>query len=166
MGRFSKKELQPYKSCDDWRFKFLEEEFLNGFLERWEKQVRAKNNLEKEQQNRQLLSNQTIHGWRMTVSSFIDLAKELLQIEGVSFVLSEKFSQDPLEEHFGRQRRRGGCNDNPNILEFGRQELSINVIRSEMLRDIKGNTRGADREQTKLQIHEVGPLPRKSNKKK
>ena len=68
--------------------------------------------------------------------------------------MSEKFSQDPLEEYFGRQRRKGGCNDNPNLIEFGRQWLAINVMRSEMLHLIAGNARGADHEKIKLDIHE------------
>ena len=29
-------------------------------------------------------------------------------MDGVKFPFSEKFSQDSLEEHFGRQRRQGG----------------------------------------------------------
>ena len=41
------------------------------------------------------------------VNSFVNLAKMLLQEEGAKFLLSEKFSQDPLEEHFSRHRRMG-----------------------------------------------------------
>jgi len=37
-------------------------------------------------------------------------------------VLSEKFSQDPIEEHFGRQRRGGGANENPTYYQFQKQE--------------------------------------------
>ena len=96
------------------------------------------------------------------MNSFVDLSKELLSIDSVKFILSEKFSQDPLEEHFGKQRRKGGCNDNPNLVEFGRQELGINVMRSEMLRDIKGNVRGADRGKVKIDINDTRSLPRKS----
>ena len=59
------------------------------------------------------------------VNSFVALAKELLQIDGVKFLLSEKFTQDPLEEHFGRQRRRGGTNDNPNASRIWGSRASI-----------------------------------------
>ena len=31
------------------------------------------------------------------------------------YLLSEKLSQDPLENYFGKQRQRGGRNENPNI---------------------------------------------------
>jgi len=69
------------------------------------------------------------------VSSFVNLAKELLQISGVKFLLSEKFTQDPLEEHFGRHRRRGGCNDNPTLAEFGQQESVLNILRTDLMKD-------------------------------
>ena len=44
----------------------------------------------------------------------------LLQEEIANFLLSEKFSQDPLEEHFTGHRRMGGCNDNPTQAQFAR----------------------------------------------
>ncbi len=31
------------------------------------------------------------------------------------YVLSERISQDPLENYFGQQRARGGRNENPSI---------------------------------------------------
>lgn len=47
------------------------------------------------------------------VSSFCELGPKLLAIPGVEYLLSEVFSQDPLERYFSRQRHRGGSNDNP-----------------------------------------------------
>ena len=55
------------------------------------------------------------------VKLFVALAKKLVCMDGVKFLFSEKFSQDPLEEHFGCQRRRGGSSDNLTLLEFGNQ---------------------------------------------
>ena len=72
------------------------------------------------------------------VKSFVELCKLLLS-EGV---LSEKFSQDPLEEHFGRHRRSAGNSDNPNLDQFERQEVTLNVVGSELIGDLRGNTRG------------------------
>ena len=101
------------------------------------------------------------------VNSFVALAKELLQIDGVKFLLSEKFTQDPLEEHFGRQRRRGGTNDNPTLAEFGDQELVLNVMRSDMMQEIAGsNTRGRDREDVKININDDSELPKRSKRPK
>lgn len=49
----------------------------------------------------------------LTVHSFIELGPQLLQLDGVEYLLSEVFSQDPLERYFSRQRHRGGSCDNP-----------------------------------------------------
>ena len=69
----------------------------------------------------------------------MELAKIVLQVDGVEFLLSEKFSQDPLEEHFSRQRRCGGSNENPNLLQFERQEVMINVATGSLTTDLRGN---------------------------
>ena len=72
--------------------------------------------------------------------SFVSLAKELLAEDGVKFLLSEKFTQDPLEEHFAKQRRRGGCNENPDLYQFRKQEIFLNVMNSSLLTDLHGNS--------------------------
>ena len=41
------------------------------------------------------------------------LGPQLLKIPNVKYLLSEVFSQDPLERHFSHQRHCGGSNDNP-----------------------------------------------------
>jgi hypothetical protein len=48
-----------------------------------------------------------------TVRLFTELGPKLRKLPGVKYVLSEVFSQDPLECYFSRQRHRGGSNDNP-----------------------------------------------------
>ena len=48
-----------------------------------------------------------------SVKSFTEIGPKLLKIAGVKYLLSEVFSQDPLERYFSRQRHRGGSNDNP-----------------------------------------------------
>ena len=103
------------------------------------------------------------------MKSFVALAKELLCIDGVQFLFSEKFSQDPLEEHFGRHRRSGGCSDNPTLLEFGNQELALNVMRSDLMQEIRGNTRGKDKDKDgkrEIDICDTRELPKKIAKKK
>ena len=47
------------------------------------------------------------------VNSFVQLAPQLLKLPGVEYLLSEVFSQDPLERYFARQRHKGRSNDNP-----------------------------------------------------
>ena len=53
-----------------------------------------------------------------TVCSFVEMARLLLASkEDGLFLLSERFSQDPLENYFGKQRARGGRNENPNLAQ-------------------------------------------------
>ena len=47
------------------------------------------------------------------VTSFTEVAPKLLSLPGAEYLLSEVFSQDPLERYFAKQRHRGGSNDNP-----------------------------------------------------
>jgi len=161
----SKAELKPYKDVDDWRFKFLEEEFIEGYLEAWENEVHQNVLLSKEEQARMLLSPQTRLGWKMSVISFVNLAKELLQLYPGRFILSEHFNQDPVEEYFGRQRRRGGCNDNPTLAQFGQQDLALNVMNSNLITDLRGNTRGRNVGRPDIDINDMRLPPVKKAKK-
>ena len=58
-----------------------------------------------------------LHPWYtiflLAVKSFTELGPQLLKIPNVDYLLSEVFSQDPLERYFSHQRHRGGSNDNP-----------------------------------------------------
>lgn len=51
------------------------------------------------------------------VNSFCELAPSLIHTSG-HYLLSEVFSQDPLERYFSKQRHRGGGNENPTIEQF------------------------------------------------
>ena len=95
------------------------------------------------------------------VKSFVAVARELLQIEGDHFLLSEKFTQDPLEEHFAKQRLRGGCNENPDLVQFGSQELVLNVMSSGLIKELRWNTRGRNRDGDTLDIHDMRQLSKK-----
>ncbi len=48
-----------------------------------------------------------------TVKSFTELVPKLLELPGADYILSEVFSQDPLERYFSKQRHRGGSSENP-----------------------------------------------------
>ena len=63
--------------------------------------------------------NLTMNLYFVVVKSFTEMTRYLLSLPGGEelFLLSERFSQDPLENHFGQQRGRCGRNDNPNVLQ-------------------------------------------------
>ena len=52
-----------------------------------------------------------------SVKSFVEITRYLLKLPGVTghYFLSERLSQDPIENYFGRQRARGGRSDNPTV---------------------------------------------------
>ena len=54
--------------CYDILFQiyFLEEDFLQSYLGKWEEEARNTAGLSREEQNRFVLSKKTRHGWNMT----------------------------------------------------------------------------------------------------
>ena len=85
------------------------------------------------------LSWQTHEGFQISVHSAIEVTKFLLQ-EGMEFVLTERFCQDPVEEYFGSQRKLGRRSDNPDIRTFGYNSNTIRIQRTVSCQS--GNTRG------------------------
>ena len=68
--------------------------------------------------------------------SFVEVVRYLFGIPGVKFVLSERFSQDPLEKYFGNQRQRGGTNENPNVQQMVH---NASALKSVTLNSVRGN---------------------------
>ena len=68
--------------------------------------------------------------------SFCELAPKLLRADDVDYLLSEAFSQDPLEAYFSRQRHKGGGCDNPSVKQFYYNTASL-VQQREMYQDLK-----------------------------
>ena len=86
------------------------------------------------EKKRMMLSQPTLTGLKITgisnpvlntlssiccsVSSFLELVPELLNLPGVSYFLSEKLNQDPLENFFGLIRQHGRVNNNPTTMKL------------------------------------------------
>ena len=102
----------------------------------------------------------TIQGLRITVRSFVEMVPKLLKIDGVKYILSDKLNQDSLEEHFYRQRSRGGANENPTLEEFRFNETKLQICKSDMIQAM-GNSKGKNRDKTKFDIHDTSSLPKK-----
>lgn len=97
------------------------------------------NGSSKNARSRMFLSWQTYEGFQITVYSAIEATKFLLH-EGMEFVLTERFCQDPVEEYFGNQRKLGRRSDNPDIRTFGYNNNTIRIQRTVSCQS--GNTRG------------------------
>ena len=76
------------------------------------------------------------------MKSFVEMTRYLLSQPGSAnlFFLSERICQDPIENYFGQQRTRGGC-DNPSIREALQNVVAIRAQRSIQLDRVQGNCR-------------------------
>ena len=143
---------------NDERLEWLENEFL-GYFEQWRAWVEARpGNFSKEDRNRMMLSHQTQKGLYISVKS-ITSCVHLLLAEGAPFILTHKFNQDPLEQHFGHYRHKGGHNDNPTVYDVRHQINSMRVIGSQALAVARGNISRDEGDQDK-DIEDL-PLPRR-----
>ena len=81
-----------------------------------------------------------------SVKSFVHVTQELLEEEGVQYVLSAKFNQDPLEQYFSKQRSLGGAVENPDVRRFGYNFLTLMATGSSAIRTtVHGNTMPEDK---------------------
>ena len=110
------------------------------YLHQWKESTTTRQgNFTQNARARMFLSWQTYEGFRITVHSIIEATRFLLH-EGMEFVLTERFCQDPVEEYFGKQRKIGRRSDNPDIRMFGYSSNTIRIQRSISCQS--GNTRG------------------------
>ena len=87
-----------------------------------------------------LLSEQTIKGLTMTSLAMAECVQVLLR-EGADFVLTSHFNQDPLEQHFGHLRHKGGANNNPTVVEACNSMGTVRTVNCLGLASKKGNTK-------------------------
>ena len=73
--------------------------------------------------------------------------------------------QDPLEEHFGRQRACGGASDNPTLEQYAQNEKKVSVAKSESISVMRGNTIGRQRDGKQIDIHDSTPLKKQKKEK-
>lgn len=72
----------------------------------------------------------------------MELIDYIFKIPGIKFFLSERISQDPLENFFSCQRQRGRTSENPTVQEFCKNTQALRVINSVCGSVSKGNCRG------------------------
>ena len=118
--------LALYRSVDDPRFLWLTNDFL-GYLRDWKDSTTQRpGNFTQNARSRMFLSWQTYEGLQISAYSVVEATKFLLN-EGVEYVLTERFCQDPLEEYFGNQGKLGRRNDDPDMKMFGYNNNTISV---------------------------------------
>ena len=135
---------------------FLLKDVFLKYLDDWEAEILGDPRLSKRLKPRMMLSRETREGLHITsklslsclfklslchcyycsILSFCELGPLLLKMEGVQYLLSEVFSQDPIEAYFSRQRHKGSSCDNPTIQQFHYNTVSL-VQQGAIYRDLK-----------------------------
>ena len=133
-----KRSLLPFSRVDDSRFLWLRNIFLQYF-EDWLSPIEQRPlNFSWNAKGKMFIFQQTCKGFKITVNWITEAVQFLLQHE-VSYALMERFSQDLLENYFGRQHSLGTRKDNPSLRDF---RFNINAIRNQRLFGrIAGNIR-------------------------
>ena len=136
---------EAYKDANEDRLKYLEGEFLQYF-EDWKESVEKRQGpFSKAEKAGMQLSQQTLDGFKITINSIVSCVRHLLQ-EGAPFVLTEVFNQDPLEQHFGHYRHKGGACNNPTIADENHTMTSLRLTGSTALAPLRGNTKRSKRQ--------------------
>ncbi len=100
--------------------------------------------------------------------SFVEMTKYILSgtppdnSESLYF-LSERISQDPFDNYFGKQRARGGRNENPNMHQCVHNAAALRVQKSLALDPIRGNCRRNRLNCSDNTINDT-PLPKRKRK--
>ena len=123
-------------------------------MEDWRKEINALTGKTLEEKKTMILSHQTLDAWEMICKSLPACIQWLLK-KGTKFVNGRVFCQDPLEQHFSKQRASAGGNRNPSVETFLRNENSIHLQRNLSLK-----RRGANTETAQLEFDET-PLPKR-----
>ena len=95
--------------------------------------------------------------------SFVEVTTQLLSVPGVTYLLSERFNQDPVEAFFGKQRYKGRRSDNPSVKEFLDNTVSLRVQGSAALEPLRGNCNR--KRKLPLSVDDA-PLPKRKRKGK
>ena len=83
-----------------------------------------------------------------------------MTLDEVTYFLSDKSNQGPLEAHFRSLRACGGPSDNATLEQYAQNEKKILVAKSESVHVMRGNTRGRQGDGKKIDIHNNTPLPK------
>ena len=151
-------DLSPFADPTDERLHWLETAFIQYFDE-WEQSVANRQGpFSKKERAQMLLSKQTSFGLRFTTLSIVACIRFMLS-KGADFVLTSHFNQDPLEQHFGHCRHKGGANENPTVFEACHILNQIRTVNAEGLAPAHGNV--TRRINVAEQLLDPTPLPRR-----
>ena len=152
-------DVAPFTDPNDARLQWLENDFL-GYFQEWKVYVdNIPGDLSKGQRAKMQLSYQTLAGIEITCRSVVNLTRYLLHHFPGSFVLTSRFNQDVLEQHFGHYRHKGGSNDNPTVKDVNHIVTQLRTVDALALAPKRGN---AGRQSDEVNNIDHSPLPRRN----
>lgn len=156
-GRNSRKpNMEPYSTPTDARLTWLQTDFLQ-FFQDWKQEAELHEDLTKKERAAMCLSHQTVKGLEITAKAVSECTIYVLE-QGVPFVLTSVFNQDPLEQLFGHYRHKGGHNNNPTVYEVQNVTPVMRVVRSQALAAVRGNCKRLDMAE---RVIDNTPLPKR-----
>ena len=129
----NKPRFKPYTCIEDPRFQEYEEKW--EYLEKWKEEVEAISTITteekmkgipcktREDKNALILSQQTLNNFEMICHAIPECITFLLG-QGTKYIMARVFCQDPLEQHFSKQRASQGGNRNPDASQYLQNENS------------------------------------------
>ena len=148
--------LEKFIDPNDTRLDWLLNNFV-GYFEQWNVEVENRpGNFGRREKGCMMLSHQTLAGFKITIKSVVEKVRYLLT-HGLDHVFTNSFNQDPLEQHFGHYRHKGGSSDNPTVNDVRYTLNHMRVIGSQAMGSIRGNKKRLARNQ---EIDHT-PLPRR-----
>jgi len=139
-GRTRNVDLVPFRSVDDARLVWLEDDFLRYFTSWSEAIDQSFPQLSAKDKAAMKLSRQTLNGLQITTKSVVASTRFLL-LKGADFILTEHFNQDPLERHFSHYRQKGGMNENPTVDQVCHIINQVRTVKLVGLAPKRGNVR-------------------------
>ena len=117
--------LAPFTLVNDPRFLWLRNVFLQYFKD-WQQSIdQCPGNFDQSARKSMFISWQTYEGLKITVNSIIECLQFLRRNNDNTYILTERFCQDPLKNYFGRQRAIGSRKDQEWAEKFHRLQFSL-----------------------------------------
>lgn len=141
-GRTRNTDLAAFTSADDERFTWLKDVFLAHFVN-WKKQVNAMP-LTAQEKEKMLPPQPTMNGLEISIRGIEGATRYFLTVAKAKFVMARVYSQDPLEQFFGKQRMGGGGSRNPNSAQWQQKQVGDAISRGLDVRIRGGNSTECD----------------------
>ena len=132
--------LRPFDEINDICFDWLKKVFL-PYFENWKQSIDQREGQEFSdiEKAKMFLPTETYEGLKMTTYAVIECINFLLG-EGMEYVLTERFCQDPVEEYFGHERMLGRRTENPDLQEYMYNANTIRLPEGDMIENGHGFT--------------------------